>query len=617
MKFLACGALTGALIICAAAPSPALAAGDTHLLVGRASGTSAADRARLRDRAGVDVVRHMRLRDAEVVSVPAAEADDALSALRRDPDVRWAQRDDRLAATATMTDPRFSRQWSLHNTGQTIVSTTGLADADMDVPEAWASASGAGVTVGVVDTGADFTHEDMAGQYAYNVRETGAGRESNGVDDDGNGLVDDWRGWDFAYDDNDPADGDGHGTHVSGIIAAVNGNGVGTSGVAPDAKVMVIKALDDNADGSVSDVADALDYAGDMGLKVVNVSLGVLAAAPALTEAMASHPGTMYVVAAGNDGVNLDVATYFPCEAPAPNVVCVGASNASDLRASFSNYGASAVDLFAPGTLVLAPTQNSYYYMDGTSMATPNVAALAALLLERESDAGVAQLRAALVAGVDHRAALATSASGGRANAVGALAALTPARDNDGDDDGRDDAADNCPQIANVDQADRDADGAGDACDATTDGPDGDGDGVADRMDRCPALPGAASFSGCPASSPVDVVQAPALPAASPLAPAPRVRPRVIAASVKLVRLSRGARVKLTIRSSQTGTATVKLQRRAGSSFRTVSTRRSAIGVKSKVLTLGRLPSGVYRAQVTVRAGGQASAARTVSFRVR
>src|SRR4051812_10592027 len=417
-----------------AAAAPAARADDTvELVVRRDAGLTPAERLDVRADAGVRFDRRLRLPDAELVTVPAADAAAALQALRDDPDVRWAQRNGEVRAAAAGTaDPYFPYQYALRNTGQPVNGVAGTADADMDVVEAWARSTGTGVTVGVVDSGADLGHADLAGQLARNAGETGAGREANGLDDDGDGLVDDWQGWDFVQGDNAPDDGDGHGTHVAGTIAAANGNGAGVSGVAPDARVLVLRALDDTGAGTWADVADAFDLAGDLGIPIVNASLGASGSSQAITDVILAHPGTLYVVAAGNAGADIEPAstTYFPCEVPAANVVCVGASDQADARAGFSNVGATAVDLFAPGRSIVAtvPT-GAYAYMSGTSMAAPDVAGVAALVKAAVPSIGTAALKAAVLAGAEPKPGLAGLAAHGRANAVGALdaAAAAPA----------------------------------------------------------------------------------------------------------------------------------------------------------------------------------------------
>jgi subtilisin family serine protease len=399
-------ALVAGVAVPAAAPPPAGAADTVELVIRRDPGLTAAERSALRDDAGVRFERRVRLADAEVVTVPAADAEQALRDLRADPDVRWAQRDDGVSAQAVRTDPGFGYLWGLDNTGQTILGVAGDADADMDVPEAWTRSTGAGQTIAVVDTGADAAHADLAGQLATNAGEMG-GKETNGLDDDADGLVDNWRGYDFAYGDATPSDIDGHGSHVAGTIAAANGNGLGVTGVAPDARVLVLKALDDAGSGQWSDVANAFDYAGDIGVRVVNASLGGAGEVPVVSDVIAQHPNTLYVVAAGNTATNLDNQTYSPCEAPHANVLCVGASDSTDRRASFSSFSPTAVDVFAPGVDVLSTTGGSYAFMSGTSMAAPHVAALAALILAHRPGLTAAQVKQAIMVSSERRAALA------------------------------------------------------------------------------------------------------------------------------------------------------------------------------------------------------------------
>jgi hypothetical protein len=484
----------GALALCAAVlPSgvPATAGAQTSqgtvdLIVRRDAGLDAAARAEVRADAGVRFERRLRLADTEVVTVPTDRAAAALDELRADPDVRWVQRDGLAHAQAVTTDPWFGELWGLRNTGQSInLGAGGTADADMDVPEAWAQSTGAGVTVAVVDTGVDPAHEDLQGQLATNPDEMGDGREANDADDDHDGLKDNWRGYDFEYRDNDPSDVEGHGSHVAGTIAAHNGNGLGITGLAPDARILPLKALGDSGTGSWSAISDAFDYAGDAGIRVVNASLGGQGDLPALSDVIAQHPNTLYVVSAGNDNADLDVTSYTPCEVPQPNVLCVGASDFNDTKASFSNHSPTSVDVFAPGVMVLSMSLDDYWYMGGTSMASPHVAGEAALLLSRYPSLTALEVKDAIMQSAEPKAALADyGRDGGRANAQAALALVAAA---DADDDGVPGGADNCPAVANAGQGDQDGDGAGDACDARPDHDDrdSDADGVADPDDNC------------------------------------------------------------------------------------------------------------------------------------
>jgi thermitase len=396
-----------ALLAASALPAAARASVGDEIVVSRDGGLTRAERAQ----AGVSAARDLPLAGVEVVS---AEDDRgaALAALRADPDVAWAEpnRPRRLSA-----EPLAGVLWGLNNTGQSVWWRRGTPDADIDAPQAWALSRGAGLTVAVADTGVDAGHPELAGRIVP--------------------------GYDFVDDDPDPRDGHGHGTHVAGTIAAAE-NGAGVIGVAPQALVMPLRVLDDSGGGNSADVAAAFAYAGDRGVRVVNASLG--SSSPSLVErrAIQEHPGTLYVVAAGNggpDGVGDDndgATREYPCAHDEPNLICVGATDSDDARAAFSNYGATTVDLFAPGQDIVsswarghATVLNQYFgigdgyeIMQGTSMASPHVAGAAALAAAVHPGLGGSQLKAVLMDGADRRAGLAgVSVSGGRLNAAASV----------------------------------------------------------------------------------------------------------------------------------------------------------------------------------------------------
>ena len=386
---------------CVAAPATASAADPTdQILVRHRVAASAAERADVRADAGVRLDERLALTGVELVeTAPATSRADALAALRDDPDVLWAEpnREVRVATN----DAFWGYQYALENLG----GSGRLFDADVDIPEAWSVTRGSGVTVGVVDTGVRSSHPDLAGQLV-----AGTSYASDGVPS--------------AEDDN------GHGTHVAGIIAARSGNGVGVSGAAPEAKVKAFRALGADGRGTTSAVASAFQAAGDQGLRVVNASLGAPTASYAERQAILTHPNTLYVVAAGNDAIDVDTgtSTSYPCRYTLANVLCVGASTATDIAAGFSNRGQTSVDLFAPGDEIASTyydpdtATNGYGAMSGTSMASPLVAAAAALVAAEHPTWSAAQLKAALLDSVDHPAGLAgVSATGGRLNAARAL----------------------------------------------------------------------------------------------------------------------------------------------------------------------------------------------------
>jgi subtilisin family serine protease len=276
----------------------------------------------------------------------------AMTALRRSPLVLYAERDLVYRASVAPNDPRFASLWGLHNVGQI---SAGVADADIDAPEAWEVTTGDNaVTVGVVDTGVAYEHPDLAPNIWRNPGESGAGRESNGVDDDGNGYVDDVRGWDWVDDDASPHDLNGHGTHVAGTIGAQGNDGVGVTGVSWKTSLVPLRALDASGAGTSSDLARAFNYAGKKGLSVVSASLGGGGFSQTLLDSIAAWPKTLFVVAAGNEAIDNEQRASYPCNYTVANLVCVAATDAADRLAGFSNYGSTSVDLGAPGVGILS-----------------------------------------------------------------------------------------------------------------------------------------------------------------------------------------------------------------------------------------------------------------------
>ena len=235
-------------------------------------------------------------------------------------------------------DALFAQQWALQQRrrlGRT-------ADADIDAPEAWNVTTGSpSVLVGVVDTGVDASHPDLAPNLAVNPGESGDGREANGVDDDGNGLVDDVRGWDFAADDNDPNDTFGHGTHVAGTIGARGNDGRGVAGVAWQVGLLPLRALTTSGVGSSLDIAAAMTYAAARGARVVNVSLGGAGYSQAMLDAICGAPETRSSWSPrATTARTSSQKPFYPCAYAAANILCVAATDADDALAAFSNTGA-------------------------------------------------------------------------------------------------------------------------------------------------------------------------------------------------------------------------------------------------------------------------------------
>ena len=296
---------------------------------------------------------------AQVVKLTtqAGNLKEALAALRAQPEVEYAELNSIVHTQTAPNDPYYSSSGAW---GQSYRDLWGLQNIGAET--AWDTSQGDGVLVAVVDTGLDYNHEDIAGNVWLNDGEVGLDgngndKRFNGIDDDGNGLIDDWRGWDFVTidgtpGDNDPMDNHGHGTHVSGTIAAIGNNGLGVIGVAPHAKIMAVKGLDIAGSGSIEDLSGAIIYAADKGASVINLSWGGTGPTPqTLIDAISyAHDvkGAVVVAAAGNS--NLDVGTQSNGFYPAciRDVITVAAVNHLDAKASFSNFGAK-IDVTAPG----------------------------------------------------------------------------------------------------------------------------------------------------------------------------------------------------------------------------------------------------------------------------
>lgn len=331
------------------------------------------------------------------------------------------------SVTGAPNDPRFSEQWALANTGQ----TGGTSGADIDALSAWSTSTGSdSIVVAVIDTGVDYTHPDLAANIWTNPGEI----PGNGIDDDGNGYIDDVHGWDFINNDNDPMDDNGHGTHCAGIIGAVGNNGIGISGVNQKVKIMPLKFLRADGNGDVAASLNAIAYARKMGANVISCSWGGTARSQALADAI-SGTNKLIACAAGNSGVNTDVIPQYPSCFDYPQIISVAASDANDGIPSYSNYGPASVDVAAPGDGILStyPTALGYQYvkMKGTSMAAPHVAGLAALLLSKNPGLTPAELKQLILNNSDKAQAFAgKTVSGGRINGAKTLSAVggnTPA----------------------------------------------------------------------------------------------------------------------------------------------------------------------------------------------
>lgn len=347
------------------------------------------------------------------VSVPTGTSmQQALAFWQSHPNVAIVTPDFELTTQSIPNDPSFGSLWGLSNNG----SQGGLLNADINIEPAWAFGTATSIVTAVIDTGVDYTHPDLASNIWTNTDEVAG----NGIDDDGNGFVDDVRGWDFVNNDSDPMDDNGHGTHVAGTIGAVGNNGIGVTGVAWTASIMPLKFLDQSGSGSLSDAIKAIQYARVNGAKIINASWGGGGFSSALQSAITQFitSGGLFVAAAGNEATNNDVTPSYP--ANYQGVISVGASTRTDTRASFSNYGTS-VDVFAPGQSILSTLPgNRYGSLSGTSMATPQVAGALALLWGQNPTLSATTISQALINSTDN-VLRASNSTHGRIN-VGAAA---------------------------------------------------------------------------------------------------------------------------------------------------------------------------------------------------
>jgi subtilisin family serine protease len=327
------------------------------------------------------------------------------------------------SATAGPNDPMFGDQWSLKNTGQ----RGGQANADISALQAWEKTKGSDkVVVAVLDSGVDYTHPDLINNMW--VRPPNMTRYT----DDELGTIDDAHGFNAIDDTGDPMDDNGHGTHCAGIIGAEGDNSEGIAGVNWKVEIMPLKFMNANGSGSTKDAIKAINYVierkrAGVNVRVINASWGSTAKSKALEDAIreAGDEGILFVAAAGNSSADSDRSPHYPAGYNLPNVIAVAALNRNDQLASFSNYGAKSVHVAAPGAEILSTWLNgSFEEHSGTSMATPEVVGVAALVLSVDTDLSVKELRQRLMDATDPLPALKGKVvTGGRINAALAVGA--------------------------------------------------------------------------------------------------------------------------------------------------------------------------------------------------
>src|SRR3989441_4558242 len=399
---------------------------DTILVRFKASALPA-DQALVHALVGAHVYKSFRsVEGLQAVRIPPGmRVKDAIEFYRRRPDVLYAEPNWIVDAQVVPSDPSFSSLWGLNNTGQ----SGGIPDADIDAPEAWDITTGSSdVVVAVIDTGIDYTHPDLSANMFRNELDC----NSNGIDDDGNGQVDDCFGIDTANNDSDPMDdaNPSHGSHVAGTIGAIGNNALGVVGVNWTVRLIACKSLGATGSGTTADAIDCLEYVKLMKDRGVNIvatsnSWGGGGFSQALYDAIGAHlqRGILFIAAAGNAKSDNDTTPFYPAAYYLPNVTSVAATTRTDALASFSNFGRRTVHLGAPGQEILSTTRgNTYSSLSGTSMATPHVTGVAALLKAQNPARDWRAIKNLILAGGDTVPSLATTTiTQKRLNARGAL----------------------------------------------------------------------------------------------------------------------------------------------------------------------------------------------------
>lgn len=323
-----------------------------------------------------------------VVKRPIFEnVDSAIENLEKNPLVEYAEPNYRYHLATTPNDTLFSDQWGLINSGQKDTQKRrGFVGMDIGASEAWKITTGSSnIVVAIIDSGINYNHPDLKDNIWVNTSELNG---KPGIDDDGNGYIDDIYGYSFETEkeSGDPIDMLGHGTHCAGIIGARGNNGQGTSGVNWTVKLMALKFIGESGEGSGEAAIKAIDYAIQNGAQVISNSWGGGDESRALEEAIerANKKGILFIAAAGNDMADNDVKPFFPASYLNENIISVTAIDNQGRLAPFANYGKKSVHIGAPGVNVVSTVIKDYESHSGTSMAAPFVSGVAALLLAHE-----------------------------------------------------------------------------------------------------------------------------------------------------------------------------------------------------------------------------------------
>lgn len=411
-----------------------------QIIVQLRASARAADAFAVRGSVNATVVHRFKFIDAELWQIDGISVAEAITSLGRDSRVDFVEPNyivhidavatdkqvantEQVANTVIPNDTRFPDQWGLYNTGQ----VGGIPDADVDATEAWDVTTGGSVLVGLIGTGVDYNHVELANSIFSNPNEIAG----NSIDDDLNGYIDDVRGWDFVNNDNNPIDDHGHTTHCAGIMAAAGNNGVGVAGVSWSARIIPLKFLGSNGSGNIANGIKALEYAAMMGAKFTHNPWGGGPFSQAHYDAIQAT-GLLFVTGVGMANANEDVSPFYPGSYDLANIVAVAGTSRTDAKASFSNYGATSVDLGAPAVSIVStyPFTNQYNTFTGTSMAASFVAGAACLLFDAAPWLSALSAKDKILSSVDVIPALnGLWVTSGRLNVAKMLATVTAVDD--------------------------------------------------------------------------------------------------------------------------------------------------------------------------------------------
>ena len=352
-----------------------------------------------------------------VLQLSEADKSNAMKILKQDARVLYSEPNYiyHIVGDGVPNDAQFSELWGMKNVGQADgAGQVGKADADIHVTPVWAEGNigSAKVKVAVIDTGVDYTHPDLKDNIWNSPADPSV------------------HGWNFVKNNNDPKDDHNHGTHCAGTIGGIGNNGFGVAGVNWKVSIIPVKFLDDQGSGTLDAAVQAIQYATSMGVDIMSNSWGGGPFTQSLYDAIAAAKakGILFIAAAGNDGGDNDAQPSYPASYQLDNIISVAATDNRDQIASFSNYGKTSVHVAAPGVKILSTIKDgSYGVLSGTSMATPHISGIAALLLSIKPTLTYAQIKDILIRSSDKLRGFSRKvAAGGRVNVYNAVHGIFP-----------------------------------------------------------------------------------------------------------------------------------------------------------------------------------------------